>query len=373
MGKAFGIVTRAGKNIYVDGLQQYCTIGAFSFLGRYRVVDFPISNLSNSGIDRIQVYVGEKPRSVVDHLGTGRHYNINSKRGKLQILFSNDTMKDNLYNTDISNYLENLEYIEKMQEPYVVITPGYMVYSMNFRELISAHIETGADITMLYHSTDNAKESYLNLNVLNLNRQKGIESIELNQGTAKNKNIFMDTYVMKKELFVDLIKKAKKTSSMYTLIDIVKDMCEAKEMDIRGYAHRGYFASISDFKSYFDANLALIDYKEAKTLFESQWPIYTRTNDSSPTKYLETADVKSSVVSNGCLIEGTVRNSIIGRGCVIKKGAVVNNSIILADTVIGEDVHVENQVVDKQAKLIRMKEIVSAPETPGYVRRNDTL
>ncbi len=371
MYKAFGIVNSSGRHIWVEGMQSYRPISAFSFLGRYRVVDFPISNMTNSGIDRIQVYVKAKPRSLVEHLGTGRHYNINSKSGKLQILFSENGVETDVYNTDISAYLENMECIEKMHHPYVVIAPGYMVYSMDFSSLIQTHIESGADITLLYHSVDNAKEAFLNCNTVNLNRQKGVLSLEPNHGNAKNKNIFMDTYVMKKDLFIELVKKAKKLSSMYSLTDIINVECE--ELDIRGVAHRGFFASITDFKSYYDANMSLIDFKSASNLFDEERPIYTRTNDSCPTQYFDTANVKTSVVSNGCLIEGTVENSIIGRGCIIKKGAVVKNSVILAGAVIGEDVHVENHVVDKRAKLIHAKEVVADAERPGYIRREDTL
>lgn len=371
MHKAFGILNSSGKNIWVDGMQSYRPIGAFSFLGRYRVVDFPISNMSNSGIDRIQVYVGKKPRSLVEHLGTGRHYNINSKRGKLQILFSSDSAQNSMYNTDISTYIENIEYIQAMHHPYVVIAPCYMVYSMDYSTLLQTHIDSQADITLLYHSVDNAREEFLSCTALNLNRQKGVLSLEQNRGNAKNRSIFMDTYVMKRELFVELIQKAKKLSSLYTLADIVNASCS--ELDIRGVAHRGFFASITDFQSYYDANLSLIDFKAAGTLFDEEWPIYTRTNDSCPTHYYDTAEVKKSVVSNGCLIEGTIENSIIGRGCVIKKGAVVKNSIVLAGVTIGEDVKVENQVVDKHSKLIRTKEIIAPSENPGYIRRGDTL
>ena len=224
---------------------------------------------------------------------------------------------------------------------------------------------------MLYHSVDNAKDAYLNCDLLNLNKQKGVLSIEKNRGTAKNRNISLATYVMKKELFMDLVKKARKISSMYNLAQIVSGECE--ELDIRGVAHRGYFATITDFKSYYDANLSLIDSKTASSLFDENWPIYTRTNDSSPTQYFEECNVKYSVVSNGCLIEGSVENSVIGRGCVIKKGAVVKNSILLPGAVIGEGAHVENQVVDKRAKIIHAKEVIADPEKPGYVRRNDTL
>lgn len=371
MYDAFGIINGSGNHIRVEGLQNYRPIGAFSFLGRYRVIDFPISNLSNSNIDRIQVYVRNNPRSLIEHIGTGRHYNINSKRGKLHILFSSSSSENDIYNTDIAAFAENIESIQKMHHPYVVIAPSYMVFKMDFNELLETHKASGADITLLYHSADNAKEQFLNCDVLNLNRQKGVLSIEKNRGTAKTRNIFMDTYVMKKELFIELIKKAQKISSMYTLPQIVNTECE--NLDIRGVAHKGYFATITDFKSYYDANVSLIDLKKAQELFDENWPIYTRTNDSCPTHYFDTADVKTSFVSNGCLIEGTVINSVIGRGCIIKKGAVVKNSVLLPDSYIGEDVHVEYQVVDKHARIIHANEVVASGDHPGYVRRGDTL
>ncbi len=371
MNKAFGIVNFSGNHIWVEGLQPYRPIGAFSFLGRYRVIDFPISNMSNSGIDQIQVYIRRKPRSLTEHLGTGRHYNINSKRGKVHILFSENGMDNDIYNNDIAAFLENMECIERVHYPYVVIAPSYMIYTMNFDTLLQNHVDSGADITLLYHAVDNAKDAYLTCNTLNLNKQKGVLSIEENRGNAKNRNIFMDTYVMKKELFIDLVYKAKKMSSMYTLTDIVNASCG--ELDIRGAAHKGFFASITDFRSYYDANISLIDLKTSASLFDDEWPIYTRTNDSCPTQYFEEASVKSSVVSNGCLVDGSVENSVIGRGCVIKKGAVIKNSVILPDVLIGEGVHVENMVVDKHAKLIRVKEVTAYSEHPGYVKRDDTL
>ena len=349
MYSAFGIVTSSGRNIHVEGLEDYRPIGAFSFLGRYRIIDFPISNMSNSGIDRIQVYTGNNPRSLTDHLGTGRHYNINSKRGRLQVFFSESASHNDLYNTDISAYMENLEYIERMHQTYVVIAPSYMVYTMDYDNFIHAHVESGADITLAYHPVDNAKESFLGSNILNLNRQKGVLSIEPNNGSAKNRNISMDTYVMKTSLFIEMIQTAKGTSSMYTLMDAINDACQ--ELDIRGIAHRGFFASVTDFKSYYQANMDLIDMKTAQGLFNVDWPIYTKTNDSCPTHYFDTARVKNSVVSNGCLIEGTVENSIIGRGCTIHKNTIVRNCIVLANATIGPNVHVENQVVDKRARI----------------------
>lgn len=373
MSKAFGIINFSGNHIWVDGLQDYRPVGAFSFLGRYRVIDFPISNMTNSGIDMIQVYIRRKARSLAEHLGTGRHYNINSKRGKLHMLFADVEANKGVYNNDIAAYLENMGCIEDVQYPYVVIAPSYMVYSANYDELLKAHIESGADVTLMYHSVDNAKESFLNCSTLNINKQKGVDSIEPNRGNTKSKNIFMDTYVMKKELFIELVNKAHKTSAVYTLSDMISAECEAKELDIRALPHRGYFAAITDFNSYYEANMALTDRKSAASLFAEDWPIYTRTNDSCPTQYFETSDVKSSVISNGCLIEGTIENSIIGRGCTIKEGAVVKNCVVSADVVIGKGVHMENLVVDKNARIIRGKRLIAPADQPSYIRRDDRL
>ena len=374
MYKAFGIINPSSRNLWVDGLQNYRPIGAFSFLGRYRVIDFPISNMSNSNIDRIQVYINSKPRSLVEHLGTGRHYNINSKSGKLQILFTETDAGNDIYNTDISGYLQNIECIKRMHHPYVVIAPSYMVYSQDFSELINTHVASGADITMLYHQVDDAKQSCLNCNIANLNRQKGVLSIERNHGNKTKAAISMDTYVMKTELLIELIYQAAETSSMYTLSNIINARCQGENaLDVRGVAHKGYFAAINDFDAYYKANMELIDIKTANTLFLSNWPIYTRTNNSSPTHYYATANIRNSVISNGCIIEGSVENSIVGRGVVIKKGAQIKNSIVLAGAVISEDTIIENEVVDKRAKILHAKELIGKPDKPGYVRREDTL
>ena len=371
MSKAFGIINFAGNDVQVNGMLDYRPIGAFSFLGRYRVIDFPISNMSNSGIDVMQVYVRRKPRSLVEHLGTGRHYNINSKRGKLNILFAETIEENNVYNTDIAAYIENFDCFDEIDSEYVVLAPSYMIYTADYSTFLQSHIESGADITLMYHSVDNAKDHVLNCQALDINKQKGVLSIEPNHGNTKSKNIFMDTYVMKKALFLELVQKAHKLSSMYTLADIVREECE--ELDVRAYSHRGFFATITDFNSYYEANMELINLKKATDLFDENWPIYTRTNDSCPTQYFDGSEVKSSVISNGCLIEGTIENSVIGRGCIIKEGAIVKNCVINADVVIGKGVHVENLVIDKHARLIRGKRVIAAPEKPGYIKRGDRL
>ncbi len=369
--RAFGIVSSADNSIHVEGLHDYRPIGAFSFLGRFRVIDFPISNMSNSGMDRIQVYLRTRPRSIAEHIGSGRHYNINSKRGKIQMLFAEDTSAHNIYNNDIAAYMQNIDIIERMHQDYVIIAPSYMVYKQDYCQLLDAHIQSGAEVTLLYHKVDNAREYYHNCRTVTVNRQKGIIALEKNLGTSKEKNIFMDTYCMSKDVFVNMVKSAHELSSVYSLADIVSYKC--KDMDIRGYQHKGYFASLLSLSDYYRASLDLLDYNMASGLFNTSWPIYTRTTDSCPTQYFETAKVENSFVSNGCLIEGTVEDSIIGRGVTLKKGVVVKNSIILAHCVIEEGVHIENAIVDKWAHIIHAKDIRGTAEQPQYIKRRDTL
>lgn len=371
MCNAFGIVNFEGSNVNVSGLQDHRPVGAFSFLGRYRIMDFPISNMSNSGINHIQVYVKRKPRSLIEHLGTGRHYNINSKRGKLHILYGEHTVESSFYNHDIAAFRANMSAIEEVNYPYVIIVPSYMIYTMDYSVLLEKHRESGADISMVYHQIDTAKESFIECDVLNLNKQKGVLSIEKNRGNYKSRNISLETYVLSKKLFMDLVNKAANTSSLYTFRDIVNDECS--QLDIRAVAHRGYLAAINDFKSYYDANMRLIDYETALELFNDNWPIYTRTNDSAPTQYFECSKVSNSVVSNGSSIEGEIENSVIGRGCVIKKGATIKNSIISPGSYIGEDVHIDGVVVDKKVKITRMKELKADKNNPMYVKRNDRI
>lgn len=371
MAKAFGIIKAATNRYKVEGLQDYRPAASFSFAGRFRLIDFPVSNMSNSGIDRILVYISGNPRSLVEHLGTGSNYNINSKRGSLQVLFHEEGNTNPIYNTDVAKFMETMSIIERIHQEYVVIVPSNMVFIANFDELLEKHIESGADISLLYHRVESAQDNYLGCNIVSLNRQKGVLSIAPNYGNGKERNVFMDTYIMKKDLFIELTKKAAAISSIYHFSQIVSDECE--NLDVRGIQHKGYFAAITSFKSYFDSCLALTNIDEAASLFQPNWPIYTSTSDSCPTQYFKGSSARNSLISNGCSIEGTVENSVFGRGINIGKDAVVKNCVVLSYADIGPGVHLENQVVDKWVKIRRAKEIIASPEAPGYIKRDDVL
>jgi len=258
-----------------------------------------------------------------------------------------------------------------MPQEYVVVAPSYMIYKQNFQTLLDEHVASGTDITLLYHKVDQAKEYYRACNVVEINKQKGVVSIARNMGTAKEKNISMDTYVMSKALFIELIKKAKRESSAYSLADMISVCCD--DIDIRGYQHKGYFAAITSLDDYYKANMELLSYEIAMDFFKTDWPFYTKTTDACPTQYFHGASVTNSMVCNAGLIEGKVENSIIGRNVHIGKGAVVKNSIILSYVDIDDGVYIENAVIDKWVTVKNIKKIVSESLTPVYVKRNDRL
>ena len=140
--KALGIISFENSQANVGGLDDYRPVPAISFLGRYRIIDFILSNMTNSGIDNVHVYCKEKPRNLFDHLGAGQQYNINSKRGQLRILYGEKSFAAEVYNNDIANYMLNMQYIEEDSNPYVIVAPSYFIYSLDFTNVLQQHIES---------------------------------------------------------------------------------------------------------------------------------------------------------------------------------------------------------------------------------------
>ena len=174
---------------------------SISFLGRYRLIDFAISNFTNSKVDDIHIYVKEKPRSVYEHVGTGRHYNVNSKHGRLRVMYGEEEMSSAVYNTDIRAYIQNESFIWENKNEYVIIAPTHFVSLQNFTEVMDKHIESGADVTVLYKSSKNAKDEFVGADTLTLDRSKRITGFGVNRGQANQRNVSLECYVMKKTTF----------------------------------------------------------------------------------------------------------------------------------------------------------------------------
>lgn len=371
MANMLGILAQENDNVRVEGLSDYRPVPAISFLGRYRLVDFPISNMTNSGIENIKVFVKKQPRSLIEQLGTGRHYNLNSKRGKLQILYDEVEGVSYIYNNDINSYLQNMEFIEDAREDYVVVTPGYQIYSVDFNDVLRQHIETGADITVMTKKVDDAQNHFLGCPVVVTDENQRIVEAYNNMGQYKRRTISLETYIMSRQLFINLVKEAHRYSSLYTLRDMIRGVLGPKK--VYAYNYRGYYTCINSLKAYFDASMELLDYSVAKSLFRADWPIYTRTNDSVPASYGQDAQVTNCMIANGCKIEGTLENCVLGRGVTVGKGSVIRNAVLLPLSKYAENTEIEYAVVDKRAEIVHVKQIKGQPDKIIYIKRRDRI
>jgi glucose-1-phosphate adenylyltransferase len=371
MANALGIILFENPSVDVAGLTAHRPMPALSFLGRYRLVDFMISNFSNSGINHIHVHVKEKPRPVYEHLGTGRHYNINSKKGKIRVLYGEVETLNKVYNTDIFSMMSNISFLEEDKNEYVIVSSSYMVYTANFEDLLHTHIGSGADVSIISHSTDQAKDKFLHCDTLTIDKDKRVTGLGLNLGKVKTRTISLDTYILKKSLLLKLIKKGYQTSSLYWFNNVIRD--ELDHLNIRVIPHRGHVFAINSLQAYHQAHMEFLNPVLLRDLFNSNWPILTRTNDSEPTTYCEKAIVSNSIIANGCKISGTVINSVLGRGVVVEEGAVVVNSILLHQTTIGPGIHVEHVVLDKYSSIQHVKELKGSKVNPLYVTKRDSI
>lgn len=347
------------------------SLGAVSFLGRYRLIDFVLSNMTNSGIGAIQICVKDNPRSLIEHVDSGVQYNVNSKRGKLHILFGDSSKRSPIYNTDVHILKNNLHIIEESTYDYVVMAPSYMVYSIDFTKVIDEHDASKADVTMVYRRILDADEFYHNCQSVTVNKSSRVTKIVKNYGDVKLRNISLEAYVMKKDVFLNLIKHADEVSSIYTFKELLAEQLDT--INVHGYQFKGMVYCINSLDMYYRASMHLLDYNHAKAIISKDWPVYTRTNDSEPTIYTDNANVKNSIVANGCVIEGTIENCVVGRDTVVKKGAVIKNSVIMADVVIGENVNINYTVIDKHVKVKNNREVIGKKNDIVYIGRNNIV
>jgi len=368
--KTVGILNMETLHVSVSGIDDYRPVSAASFLGRYRVLDFMISNLTNSGIIDINLFVKDRPRSTIEHIN-GTTYNFNSKRGRILILTGEKTYPSPIYNTDVAAFDCNRNYIDDSDAELVVIAPTHFVYKQDYSELIDYHLKSGNDLTMLCHSVNDADRFYTMCDVLKVDENGRVVHMQKNNGKFKHRVVSLESYVLSKKLFMSMVDRAVKNSSIYWFSDIIEDMLE--EIKVGHYQHKGYMACLNSFQAFYEANLELRKADNLKEIINSDWPIYTQTHDTCPTIYKQGASVVCSVVGNGCEIAGKVIDSMIGRSVHIGEGAVVKNCVLMSGAVVGDNVHIENALIDRYGKVNISKKLGGTPEQPLYVKRGDSI
>ncbi|MBR3296720.1 MAG: glucose-1-phosphate adenylyltransferase subunit GlgD [Firmicutes bacterium] len=349
---AIGIISASYKTEDFGILTNKRPVASLPFAGRYRLIDFPISNMANSGITTVGIVTPHYYRSILDHVGIGKPWGLARNTGGLFML------PGTIYGTRevgsrflLKDLMRNRIFLERASEDYVIFTDSSKIMNFDMRPLIKAHAESGLDITMLYVKTNNQKGGQY----LTIDETSG-EVTNLTDSDKATENRFLDCFVTSKEFLLSLIDWYGSRSTM-DLTDIFK--LNIRRYSIGSYEYKDYVGIISDVNDFMKVNRDMLKDDIRKELFgNAERPIITKVLDAPPTLYEPTADVSNSLISSGCIIEGTVENSIIFRNVRVMPGAVVKDAIVMQHVTVEKDAYIENMICDKYVNVsegVRLK------------------
>ena len=338
-------------------------LGSISFLGRYGLMDFALSNLTNSGVDRIAILIEKNSHSIRSHLQGGNIWISNTKTGNLGEYLNEKVLSTPSYNTDIANLRDSLSPIDRqIVEDYVLIVPPHFVMCLDFNEVVENHIASGSDITIVYSPRKDAKKEFINSDTLSFDKDGNVISIEKNKGDSSAANISLETYVINKSKLVEIVNLASKKSKTATLRSMISSLVEEGKIIVKGYAYHDLVLPITSLQNYVKYSFMLLKEEYSNLLFKKDWPIYTTTHNTAPTIYGKNAEVSNSFIANGSRINGKVENSIISRNVVVEEGAYVKDSIIFTKTSIASGSKVKYILAGKHVDIRNKKNVSGTKE-----------
>ena len=373
---ALGIIFPNSYDSLLPELTSERLMASIPFASRYRMIDFILSGMVNCGIDNISIVVRKNYHSLLDHLGSGREWDLARKNGGLNIIPPYAQKAVKIYHGRVEALASILAFLKSQKEKYVVMSDTNTAVNFDFSSFIEAHIDSGADVTVAY-AKEEIPAKAVNANPTNENfwYTLGIENgrvkeIQINPKEPGVQNFSMNIYVISRELLVEQIEAAYVKGYIYFERDILEPQLD--KLNVQAYLYEGYSARICDMKSYFDENMKLLDAKNLDALFEGN-PIYTKIRDDHPTRYITGSKVKNAMVADGCIIEGEVENCILFRGVEVRAGAKVKNCVLMQDSVIEGDARLEYVVSDKNVHVTEGKEIKGTDTFPVFIAKGQTV
>lgn len=372
---ALGIIFPNSYDSLVPELVDERLMASIPFGGRYRMVDFVLSSMVNCGIDNISVLVRSNYHSLMDHLGSGREWDLARKNGGLNIFPPYSEKNVKVYSGRVDALYSIMDTLKDQKEKYVVMTDTNIAVNFDFKALMKAHAESGADVTMVYTKEEIPTGLKENTDMHNLYftlkmEDNRVSKIYLNSKDEGVQNLSMNIYIMERELLMDLVNTAFVRGYTYFERDILA--AKTDKLNIQGYEYNGYVARVCNMKSYFDENMKLLKDENLDALFSGN-PIYTKVRDDNPTRYIAGSKAKNALVADGCVIEGEVENSILFRGVKVAKGAKVKNCVLMQDTVVGEGANLEYVITDKNVNITAGKELHGTDSFQVFVDKGKTV
>ncbi len=373
---ALGIIFPNSYDALVPELVNVRLMASIPFASRYRLIDFVLSSMAHCDINNVSVMVNNNYHSLMDHLDSGREWDLVRKNGGLTIFppFAEKESKPYVGRVEaLAGILENLR---DQKEKYVVMSDTNLAVNFDFRAMIDAHIASGADVTMAYNEQElpesllksqaNDKGFYYTFDI----EDGRITKIYVNDKEPGVQNFSMNIYVVERELLIDMVNTAFVRGQQFFERDVL--LAQLNKLNVHAYKYDGYVARICDMKSYFDENMKLLDDYNLDALFSGA-PIYTKIRDDNPTRYIEGAKVQNVMAADGCVIEGEVENSVLFRGVKIAKGAKVKNCVLMQGTVVEAGANVEYLITDKNVTITAGKEMKGTDTFPVYIAKFQTV
>ena len=364
--RAVGIIFSNIHDNNVPELARIRTLGSIPFGGRYRLIDFPLSNMVNSGIDTVGIITKSNYQSLMDHVGSGKDWDLARKDGGLIILPPyGDVESSSLYTSRLEALKGITSFLFRADEEYVVMADCDAIWRINFSDVIDAHIKNHADITLVYKKIVGTDYPAENATTFDIDKKSRIIKVNYKEKLqAQECNVFTNVFVLKKSLLQNIVLDSISHNKRFIMSDVIAENVDA--MKIMGYEHKGFYTPITSLQAYYDSNMRLLDNKVSQEIFGDR-SVFTKIRDSAPTKYGNSAIVKNSMIADGCIIEGEVENSIIFRNVKVARGAVVKNSIVMQDTVLGENCTLNCIIADKNV-VVKDKKVLSGSENhPFYI------
>lgn len=370
--KITGLIFSGMYNDGLDYLTRNRTVASLPFGGRYRQIDFVLSNMVNSDIHRIGVITKYNYSSLIAHLGSCQDWDLNRKRGGLTILPPFATGNSGGYRGKIEELRAALPFLQQHEDDYVVLADTDTICSIDFSEVIEQHIESGKDITIV---ASYASENEKNASELALDSADGkkVDGIYLNYPARRGQYASLGMYVISREFLIDRVTALAARGFYHMERDFIQQSFNRGELSIGLYRYDRLVMKNRNILEYYNNSLRMKDEEVRNEIFRAEAPIYTTVRDEVPTYYGPQSEATDCLIADGCRIEGRADNSVLFRGVVIEKNAVVRNSVIMAGCVIREGAVVENAIIDKEATVSSLRRIVGAPLSPMIVQKGEII
>ena len=374
MQDAFGLIFTGEVNNYMRDLTMSRAVAALPFGGRYRCIDFVLSDLVNSRIRNVGLITQKNYHSLMDHLGSGKEWDLNRKRDGLFFLPPFST-KDNtgIYRGDIEAFHSVMQYVRRSKQKYLILSGSHMIFNTTFDEILTQHVETGADITIMYNEDPRfyPDEQNRDLRLVFEEDGKTVKALEWNPRNPSTDFRSCEITILDKAFFEDLVEESYARGG----VDFVRDVMlpHVKDFRIMGWRYDGYVARIDSVNTYFMHSMELLEHKAAADLYNPQHPIYTKVKDEIASHYGVHAEASNVMVADGCEIDGTVENSILFRGVTVERGAIVKNSILMQGATVRAGAKLDHVILDKNVTVTPGRSLTGYDGIPLVFRKNLTV